>query len=55
MVKTLPWVTMPEQQVFCEAGAMAPMAQRLPSRSYKRPMSGSTDGLKVPMTQLAGM
>jgi hypothetical protein len=46
---------MPEQQVFFELGAMAPMAQRRPSKSYRRPMSGSTEGLKVPMTQLAGM
>ena len=51
-VKTLPWVTIPEQHVLSEAAPAPPIAQRRPSRSYRRPMSGSTAGVKVPMTQL---
>ena len=52
-VKTLPWVTMPEQHVFSDAGPVPPIAQRRPRRSYIRATRGSTEGEKVPMTQLA--
>ncbi len=53
MVNAPPWVAIPEQQVFCDCGTMAPMAQRRPRRSYTRAISGSTAGLKTPRMQLA--
>ena len=52
-VKTLPWVTMPEQHVFSDADPVPPIAQRRPRRSYIRATRGSTEGEKVPKTQLA--
>ena len=44
IVKTLPCVTMPEQQVFFDAGSVAPIAHRRPRRSYMRADEGLDGG-----------